>query len=206
MQILPRVFLAFGGICEGDFVLDLCYIALNEDPSSLLAFTACKITTEPPSFADPFTPATTVGRIAKIPPERMKQCSMRGKAADQMTCWQPFINQYESESLVYQSKSATLPHNGQDELLRVVGNTFGDHAQVIQGDLNVCEPTNFLPTARGAAFDSHTDEYSTECHPATRIDLLRQILEGLRGETTESVLTCLRNMGERTLPPITWKG
>ncbi|OCK72853.1 hypothetical protein K432DRAFT_340986, partial [Lepidopterella palustris CBS 459.81] len=34
-----------------------------------------------------------------------------------------------------------------------------------------------LPSAEGAAFDSHLDELDARCHPATRIDLLRQIRE-----------------------------
>jgi hypothetical protein len=34
-----------------------------------------------------------------------------------------------------------------------------------------------LPSAEGAAFDSHLDELDARCHPATRINLLRQIRE-----------------------------
>jgi hypothetical protein len=34
-----------------------------------------------------------------------------------------------------------------------------------------------LPSAEGAAFDSHEDEHHERCHPETRVDLLRQIQE-----------------------------
>src|SRR5947207_9642535 len=34
-----------------------------------------------------------------------------------------------------------------------------------------------LLSAEGAAFDSHVDELDARCHPDTRIDLLRQIME-----------------------------
>jgi hypothetical protein len=34
-----------------------------------------------------------------------------------------------------------------------------------------------LPTADGAAFDSHADEQDVKCHPDTRIDLRNQIKE-----------------------------
>ena len=34
-----------------------------------------------------------------------------------------------------------------------------------------------LPSAEGAAFDSHVDELDARCHPDTREDLLREIKE-----------------------------
>src|SRR5690242_5930826 len=38
-----------------------------------------------------------------------------------------------------------------------------------------------LPTAKGAAFDSHADEHHARCHPGTRVDLLNQINEWADG-------------------------
>ena len=58
-----------------------------------------------------------------------------------------------------------------------------------------------LPTAEGAAFDSHLDELDAMCHPETRIDLLRKIGEWARDPQSKSIfwLNGMAGTGKSTI-------
>ncbi|KAL2198614.1 hypothetical protein P885DRAFT_67778 [Corynascus similis CBS 632.67] len=58
-----------------------------------------------------------------------------------------------------------------------------------------------LPSASGAAFDSHAEEHNARCHPGTRTELLRQIQEWANDPQAESIfwLNGMAGTGKSTI-------